>query len=131
MTKEEPARCALVVDDDQPIRGMLRRVLERENCEVELARDGFEAIELLKQRPFDIILLDLMLPRVDGFGVLRFLRNSCPELLDHVVVMTAGPTSGVRERVRGVLSKPFDMEELRDHVRACCHRSDDSHRRFA
>lgn len=114
---------ALVVDDDQPIRFMLRRVLERENCDVDVARDGFEAIELLKQHDYDVIFLDLMLPNIDGHGVLRFLQGSNSEMLSNVIVMTAGTRTDISGSVRAVMTKPFELDELREHARACCRSS--------
>ena len=118
---------ALVVDDDQPIRFMLRRVLERMDCQVDMARDGFEAIELLKKTDYDVVFLDMMLPRIDGFGVLRFLKHSAPRFLSRVVIMTAGITESVPERVRGVMTKPFDLEELRMYARQCCAHEGEAH----
>src|SRR5690349_10359780 len=66
----------LVVDDDDAIRMMVERVLRREKFEVETARDGFEAIEKLSGGDYATVLLDLMMPRVDGLGVLRFLEQA-------------------------------------------------------
>ncbi|MGZ7081107.1 MAG: response regulator transcription factor, partial [Thermoanaerobaculia bacterium] len=64
----------LVVDDDESIRTMIVRILSRENFHVDSARDGFEAIEMLAKEDYTTILLDLMMPRVDGLQVLRFLE---------------------------------------------------------
>lgn len=111
----------LVVDDDDAIRTMVERVLRREQFEVEGARDGYEAIEKLTRNDYGTILLDLMMPRVDGHGVLRFLeQNPKPP---RVIVMTAnmqgGSDAADSRPVFRVLSKPFDIKQLITHVREC------------
>jgi CheY-like chemotaxis protein len=111
----------LVVDDDDAIRMMVERVLRREQFEVESARDGHEAIEKLTRNDYGTILLDLMMPRVDGHGVLRFLENRPTPA--RVIVMTANTQGGSEASeatpVFRVLSKPFDISELVSHVREC------------
>jgi len=112
----------LVVDDDDAIRTMLERVLRHSQYEVEGARDGFEAIEKLARNDYSTVLLDLMMPRVDGHGVLRFLENEHNEPTPPVIVMTAN-LPGVSETqsskpVFRVLPKPFDISQLLAHVHA-------------
>jgi chemosensory pili system protein ChpA (sensor histidine kinase/response regulator) len=113
---------ALVVDDDDPIRTMLKKVVERENIEVDTARDGVEAIERLDADGYRLILLDLMMPRVDGFGVLQHMRERHPEKLACTIVATAVPESEIFRKfdtpVR-VIPKPFDISRLLDEIRAC------------
>lgn len=108
----------LVVDDDDAIRVMVTKILERVGYSVSSARDGQEAIEKLEEAPFDGMLLDLMMPRVDGFGVIEYLKAARPEFLRRVVVMTAF-TGAARDRVDpscALLPKPFDVDELVDLV---------------
>ena len=111
----------LVVDDDDAIRMMVERVLRREHFEVESARDGYEAIEKLTRNDYGTVLLDLMMPRVDGHGVLRFIEQ-LPKPA-RVIVMTANTQGGGEAAearpVFRVLSKPFDIQELISHVREC------------
>jgi CheY-like chemotaxis protein len=111
----------LVVDDDDSIRLMVERVLRRENYEVDSASDGFEAIEKLDHNEYATILLDLMMPRVDGFGVLDYLEEHRPELGRNVIVMSANipaASDAARERnVVRVVPKPFDISDLIDEVR--------------
>jgi DNA-binding response OmpR family regulator len=112
----------LVVDDDDAIRNMVERVLRREHFEVESARDGFEAIEKLTRNDYGTVLLDLMMPRVDGLGVLRYLETE-HQAPPRVIVMTAN-LQGAQESVEAkpvfrVLPKPFDIHELVAHVRDC------------
>lgn len=123
MQSQLPNRKILVVDDDDAIRTMVERVLRREQYDVESARDGFEAIEKLTRNDYATVLLDLMMPRVDGHGVLRFLEteHSAPP---RVIVMSANiqgahETASAKPVVR-VLPKPFDIRQLISHVRDCC-----------
>ena len=121
MSEQQKKKRVLVVDDDDAIRMMVERVLKREQYEVESARDGFEAIEKLSSKDFATVLLDLMMPRVDGHGVLRFLEEQ-PEA-PAVIVMTANAqgayeTAAARPVFR-VLSKPFDIRQLVSHVHEC------------
>lgn len=115
----------LVVDDDDAIRGMVERVLRREKFEVESARDGFEAIEKLSRNDYGTILLDLMMPRVDGHGVLQFLEEKnggAPP--QSVIVMSANLQSALdtqcAKSVYAIMPKPFDIRELIEHVRQVC-----------
>lgn len=100
---------------------MVERVLRREQFEVESARDGFEAIEKLTRNDYGTILLDLMMPRVDGHGVLRFLETHPAPA--RVIVMTASTQGGGEAAeappVFRVLSKPFDIRQLIENVREC------------
>lgn len=112
----------LVVDDDDAIRALVERVLKREKFEVESARDGFEAIEKLSRSDYATILLDLMMPRVDGHGVLRYLEDARkPDETPGVIVMTAnlqGAADAIEDRPQyRVLAKPFDIRQLISHVR--------------
>lgn len=111
----------LVVDDDESIRNLVERVLRREQYEVESARDGHEAIEKLAGNDYDAVLLDLMMPRVDGHGVLRYLETTHEGTVPPVIVMTANlpsATEAARSRpfVR-VLAKPFDLQQLLENIR--------------
>lgn len=105
----------LVVDDDVSIRTLVTRVLVKRGDNVQSAVDGEAAIACLKAHTFDLVVLDLMMPRTDGFGVLAYL-----ETLDgsrpNIIVMTAA-VPGLVDRVPsdmvvGVLGKPFDLQAL-------------------
>jgi two-component system, NtrC family, nitrogen regulation response regulator NtrX len=105
----------LVVDDDVAIRTLVTRVFARRGDTVESAVDGDAAIECLRHGRFDLVVLDLMMPRTDGFGVLAYL-----ETLDgtrpQIIVMTAAVPGLVdkvpSDMVAGVLGKPFDLHAL-------------------
>lgn len=120
---EQSPRKILVVDDDDAIRTMVERVLRRERFDVESARDGYEAIEKLTRSDYATILLDLMMPRVDGHGVLRYLETERGATKPHVIIMSAN-VQGASETVAckpvfRVLPKPFDIRQLVSHVRDC------------
>lgn len=114
---------ALVVDDDEPIRTMLAKVVERQDFEVDTASDGAEAISKLEHDGYSVVLLDLMMPRVDGFAVLRYMQEYDPGVLACTIIASAVPQSEVRKRfdapVYGVHSKPFDIERLISDINRC------------
>jgi len=112
-------RRLLVVDDDPDICDLLRDRLESEGFEVETAADGETALRLLADTPVDGLLLDIALPGVDGFDVLRQLRPTRPTL--PVVMMTAVEAldramAAVEAGAQGYLLKPFDAVRLRQII---------------
>jgi DNA-binding NtrC family response regulator len=113
----------LVVDDDDPIRTMLANIVERQDLQVDTARDGIEAIERIHDDRYSVILLDLMMPRVDGFGVLKHLEQHHPDKLRCTIIASAIPASEIVKRfshpVYRIHAKPFDMGRLIDDIRAC------------
>jgi CheY-like chemotaxis protein len=113
----------LVADDDQAIRQLLCTIVGREGLAVDCVADGAEAIERLKEREYSVILLDLMMPRVDGFGVVEFLKRNPPEHMPVVLVITAYADQSFKKIdprvVGGVLRKPFEVAEIGSLVRLC------------
>ena len=108
-------RRALVVDDDAGIRILVTRILQRHGFTVTVARDGAEAIEQLLQHDYRVITLDLMMPRIDGVGVVKYLTEHMPEKLQNVIVMTAYGKNAlpmVSPPVMRFVEKPFDIEKL-------------------
>ncbi|HEX7419802.1 MAG TPA: response regulator [Thermoanaerobaculia bacterium] len=114
---------ALVVDDDEPIRTMLAKVVERQDFDVDTASDGAEAIHKLEQDGYSVVLLDLMMPRVDGFAVLRYMQENHPDKLACTIIASAVPESEVLRRfdvpVYRVHSKPFDIQRLISDINQC------------
>ncbi|MGH3994750.1 MAG: response regulator transcription factor [Pseudonocardiaceae bacterium] len=116
----------LVVDDDRAVRDSLRRSLQFNGYTVDLAEDGQQAMDVVaRQRP-DAMVLDMMMPRVDGLEVCRRLRSIGDDL--PVLVLTA--RDAVSDRVSGLdagaddyLPKPFALEELLARLRALLRRS--------
>lgn len=112
-------RRLLVVDDDPDICDLLRDRLESEGFQVETAADGETALRLLANTPVDGVLLDIALPEMDGFEVLRKLRSKQPTL--PVVMMTAVEAldramAAVEAGAQGYLLKPFDAARLRQII---------------
>ncbi|HWW61652.1 MAG TPA: response regulator [Thermoanaerobaculia bacterium] len=114
---------ALVVDDDDPIRTMLAKLVERQDLDVDTARDGAEAIDRIDEDGYSVILLDLMMPRVDGFDVLRHLKTHHPDMLGCTIIASAVPESEILHTfdvpVYAVHAKPFDMQKLIADIHHC------------
>ncbi|MGF2951934.1 response regulator transcription factor [Mycobacterium sp. THU-M116] len=116
----------LVVDDDRAVRESLRRSLSFNGYSVDLAHDGVEALEKIAAERPDALVLDVMMPRLDGLEVCRQLRSTGDDL--PILVLTA--RDSVSERVAGLdagaddyLPKPFALEELLARMRALLRRT--------
>ncbi|MGH0030780.1 MAG: response regulator transcription factor [Myxococcota bacterium] len=116
----------LVIEDDPKIASFIRRGLEAESHHVDVASDGKEGLAQALRVPYDLVLLDRMLPGMDGLDVLRDLREAKPTL--PVIVVTA--RGEVPDRVEGLdlgaddyLTKPFSFVELMARIRALFRRS--------
>ena len=123
----------LVVEDDQPIAAMLERVLGAEGYDVDVAGDGNEALRRARERPFDLVVLDLMLPGLDGIAVCRRLRatSAIPILVLTARGRTEDRVLGLDSGADDYVSKPFHNEELLARVRALLRRTSPSdHLRF-
>jgi two-component system OmpR family response regulator len=113
----------LVVDDDADIVLMIRRILEKAGFEVGSATDGAEALRKIEQEKFDLILLDVMMPGIDGFEVARNIqRNEKGERPPVVFVTARDDSESMREGFRSggtvFLSKPFTASQLMRIVNA-------------
>jgi DNA-binding response OmpR family regulator len=118
----------LVVDDDPEVREFVKTHLEQEGFEVEVAVSGREALDLAAERPPALVLLDVMMPGMDGLTTLRHLRNDVPTANIPVVMLTAKPQAA--DRVKGLdlgaddyITKPFETEELVARVRSVIRRA--------
>lgn len=122
--QRKPKR-VLVADDDQSIRQLVCTIVRREDLEVDSVADGLEAIEKLKTEEYSVILLDLMMPRLDGFGVIEYLRDNPPAHKPVILVVTAYADQKFKDVdpgiVAGVLRKPFEISELAGLVQLCVH----------
>jgi DNA-binding response OmpR family regulator len=110
----------LVIEDEPRIRAFLARALEGEGFAVDGADDGLDGLSRAVDGPYDLVILDLLLPRLDGLTVLRELTRRCPEL--PVVVVSARSDlstklRGFRLGARDYVSKPFAFDELVARVR--------------
>jgi len=116
----------LVVDDEEPIRILIQRLLSKHGFSVETASDGAVAIDKIAHEYFDAVVLDLMMPRIDGYTVLRQLIETNPDLIARIVVATAYPrdvASRQLDEVCQVIIKPFDTMELIGAVQECVKRA--------
>jgi heavy metal response regulator len=117
----------LVVEDEKKVSSFIKRGLEEEKYEVDAAYDGVEGLRMALEKPYEVIILDWMLPKLDGLSVLRELRNqkrAIPVLMltakDTVEDIVAGLDSGSDD----YLTKPFAFAELLARVRALLRRSE-------
>lgn len=106
----------LVVDDDPDILTLERKILEKAGYEVDTAMDGASAVELASMTDFDLVLLDVMMPGMDGFEVSRSLQESKGGALPIVFVTARDDSDSMREGFRSggsvFLSKPFTANQL-------------------
>jgi DNA-binding response OmpR family regulator len=107
----------LVVDDDAQIARTLADLLTAEGHAVDTAPDGLTALAKLDTRPFDVVITDLRMPRLDGPGLYRELALRAPTLQSRIIFVTGeAPTSETRRFLDGsgapVIHKPFDIADL-------------------
>lgn len=105
----------LIVDDNEGVRHLVSRWLERAGFSVEQASDGFEALEKIKERVPDVVLADIRMPKMDGIELTRRIKQEWPSV--KVVLMTAfsSPQTIARAKKEGVddyLEKPFTKDQV-------------------
>lgn len=117
----------LIVEDDAPLANVLVRCLREESYAVDHAVDGQEAEWMAFENPYDLIILDLMLPRKDGLEVLKSLREG--DVKSPILILTA--KDKIDDRVKGLdsgaddyLAKPFSLDELLARARALLRRKE-------
>lgn len=113
----------LVIDDSRTIRKSAENMLGREGCEVMTAEDGFEALALIQRHRPDLIFVDIMMPRLDGYQTCAIIKNNDEFRSTPVIMLTS--KDGLFDKARGrivgsdqYLTKPFTRDELLDTVRA-------------
>ena len=121
-------RRILVIDDDLAIRVLLQAVLRRMKFDVDLAEDGAAGLEKLQHDGgFDLILLDLMMPRLNGYEFIEEIGKRYPGDRPHIVVFTAAGKRGVDKipasAVCNSILKPFDLDKFIDIITDCLNRS--------
>jgi len=112
----------LVVDDEEHIRKIVKFQLEKAGYTVETARDGAEALEIIQKSPPDLILLDLMMPKMDGYEVCKRLKNNYQT--SHIPIIMVTAKSNLEDKLQGFeggandyIAKPFAISELLLRVR--------------
>jgi DNA-binding response OmpR family regulator len=113
----------LLVEDDPGIQMLLQRFLHRQGCTVDTVSDGAAALSTVRNGHYDVVLLDLMMPHVNGFEFIRELRASAPNVLNRTIVLTAASEAALRgfdhEQVFRLIRKPFDLSDLAQTLSSC------------
>src|SRR5689334_24811686 len=117
----DPTKRVLIVDDEKDVRDILFTVLQARGIQADCAANGREALDLIAQHTYAVVVLDLMMPEVDGFTVLETLRAA--GTLPVILVLTAAD-QGLIDRldaslIHGLIRKPFEPAEIADVVAAC------------
>ncbi|MFI6577584.1 response regulator transcription factor [Nocardiopsis sp. NPDC050513] len=126
MEATSSAATVLVADDDRAIRESLERALQLEGYEVRTAADGVQALASVHADPVDLLVLDVMMPGVDGLGVTRVLRaekDRTPILMLTARVETPDRVAGLDAGADDYLAKPFELDELLARLRALLRRA--------
>lgn len=112
----------LVVDDSKTIRRTAENLLRKAGCEVVTAVDGFEALAMVPDQHFDLVLLDIMMPRLDGYQACALIKNN--KAYSGIPVVMLSSKDGLFDRAKGklvgadrYLTKPFTRDELLDAIR--------------
>jgi len=118
----------LVVEDDRKVAAFLQKGLREEQYAVDVCRNGKDAVYEVQSHPYDVIILDIMLPGKDGFTICRELREN--NVLTPILMLTAKDSLedkviGLSEGADDYLTKPFSFEELLARIRALLRRSQD------
>jgi DNA-binding response OmpR family regulator len=113
---------ALIVEDDPAIRKLVEKLLSRKQMDIEIAPDGRTAIEKLQGGPFSVLVLDLMVPEVNGFEVIEYIKQQGLKIPVAVVsaVSQQALTQLDLDIVKLVISKPFDVDEFTKAILTLC-----------
>jgi two-component system alkaline phosphatase synthesis response regulator PhoP len=113
---------ALIVEDDPAIRRLVGKLLQRRGIDIDIANDGKQAIEKIRTGSYSVLILDLMVPEVNGFEIIDFVRKH--QIRTPVAVVSAVSHQALTkldtEIVKLVISKPFDVEEFTTKIVALC-----------
>ena len=114
----------LVVEDDTALLKLIATALQHESLTVATARDGAEAIDCMSTNLYGVVLLDLMMPRVNGWDVIDWLKEHRDRRPHSLIVVTAADRNVFAELdpeiVNAIIVKPFDTWELAGYVKRCC-----------
>ncbi len=122
MTQTAGCHRALIVEDDPAIRRLVEKLLSRRGIEIDSAHDGEQAIEKLRAGRFSVVVLDLMVPQVNGFGIIDFMKRN--DIHTPVAVVSAVSQQSLTnldlDIVKVVISKPFDVDEFTRAIVTLC-----------
>ena len=120
----------LVIDDDPAIVQLFRALLGRAGFEIDTASDGASAWDLIETNGYEVIIMDLMMPRVSGFELLDRIAHQKPALLERIIVATGASrrqlSSFDASRVHSLIRKPFDIDDLMSAASRCAQSARDS-----
>lgn len=127
-----PLPRVLIAEDDAAIRRLLGMTLRRRRMEVHLAADGREALDALRNERYDVLVMDLMMPRLNGWELIRWLGNHSDCRPKSVIVMSASERDALRDLdpsvVNAIFFKPFDVLQLGAYVRSAAGYADSDRR---
>lgn len=118
------SRTVLIIEDDPAIQTLLAAILRRSGLVTEVVSNGREALTALTSRHYDVAILDLLMPCVDGYEVLACLERMAPHLLGRVIVLSAVSPRAINEHLIAklafrVLHKPFEIDQLMATINDC------------
>lgn len=118
----------LVVEDEKDIQNIIKAFLENEEYKVETADDGLDAINLIQKNNYDLILLDIMLPKIDGFTVCEMIRknSNIPIIILTALTDEESQLKGFDKLADDYITKPFSMPVLLKHIEAIFRRTNNS-----
>ena len=113
-------KSVLVVDDEEEIRNILSKILTEEGYVVETAKNGKQAIKTVKSTPFDLALIDIVLPDLEGTELLKKLKEIQPKMA--AIILTGNPSvenaiKSVNNKADGYILKPFDVPRLLETIK--------------
>ena len=119
------AKSILIVEDDNNIADLLRLYLEKEGYQATIAADGTQGIDLYRKLRPDLVLLDVMMPGVDGWGVLRAIRQDSQTPVNMLTAKgeTTDKVSGLKQGADDYITKPFEMKEVLARIEAVLRRA--------
>lgn len=116
-----PTERVLVVDDEPAIRALVAKIVERAGLTVDTASDGSAAIEQLEHTSYSVVVVDLMMPNIDGYGLIEYIKNREGEK-PAIIVVSAGESGALRQLdgsiVHSIVRKPFDIDVLGELIHA-------------
>ena len=110
----------LLAEDDKNLGYVLRGALEEEEFSVMLVPDGVEAVAAFLDKPYDLVLLDIMMPKLDGINALRLIKKIKPDVLALTFSGNAGSTEmldSIKAGSHRCLAKPFQLAELKEEIK--------------
>ncbi len=118
----------LVIEDEKDIQNIIKAFLENADYKVETADDGLEGINLIQKNSYDLVLLDIMMPQIDGFVVCEMIRknNNVPIIILTALTDEESQLKGFDKLADDYITKPFSMPVVLKHIEAIFRRTDNN-----